>query len=69
MHVTLGDKAFANYNARVTAVIEKCQERIQWLRQGSRELFGTLLEDKVSKMCLESAGNSYCRTLEDTGKL
>ena len=50
MHVSLGEKAFATYNARVTAVVEKCGERMQWLRQGSRELFGTLLEERVSSV-------------------
>ena len=27
--------------------MSKCEERLTWLKQGSRQLFGTLLESKV----------------------
>lgn len=35
------------YQNKVEKVIARCKERLSWLKKGSRQLFGTLLESKV----------------------
>ena len=43
----LSKRAFGEYERRVESVMAECEERIAWLKSGSRVLFGTILEKKV----------------------
>ena len=47
IHIQLSDHAHKVYCKGVKKVVEMCQERLASLKDGSRELFGTLLEDKI----------------------
>ena len=47
MHVQLTGRVHRTYKTKVEEVVRKCQERLSWLKQGSRQIFGTLLESKV----------------------
>ena len=47
MHVQLTSRAHRTYRAKVEGVISKCEKRLTWLKKGSRQLFGTLLESRV----------------------
>ena len=47
VHVQLTNRVHKTYRAKVEGVIRKCEERLEWLKKGSRQLFGTLLESKV----------------------
>ena len=47
VHINLTEKMSDSFQTRLDQVIEKCHRRIAWLRQGSREVFGTILEESV----------------------
>ena len=47
VHVNLTKPLADDFKQQLERAIEKYRQRISWLRQGSRELFGTLLEDSV----------------------
>lgn len=47
MHVQLTGRAHRTYRAKVEGVLGSCEQRLEWLKKGSRQLFGTLLESKV----------------------
>lgn len=47
VHVELTERIHHTYQDKVGRVLSKCRERLSWLKQGSRELFGTLLEDQL----------------------
>lgn len=47
VHVQLTGRAHRTYRAKLDSVIGRCEERLQWLKKGSRQLFGTLLESRV----------------------
>ncbi|XP_028400268.1 von Willebrand factor A domain-containing protein 3B-like [Dendronephthya gigantea] len=54
-HVHISGEVHRNYERRVTAALESFKKRIQWLRKGSRELFGTIIEDKITILIDTSA--------------
>ncbi len=47
VHVQLSERAFRGYEEKLTSVINACETRVKWLKSGSREVFGTILEEKV----------------------
>ncbi len=47
MHAQLTGRVHRTYQAKVEGVVGRCEERLAWLKQGSRQLFGTLLESRV----------------------
>ncbi|XP_065182104.1 von Willebrand factor A domain-containing protein 3B-like isoform X3 [Sycon ciliatum] len=47
VHIHVTNEIVRNYHIQMTKAIDSYLARIEWLRQGSRELFGTLIEDKV----------------------
>lgn len=47
MHVQLTKRAHKTHRAKVESIITRCEERVEWLKKGSRQLFGTVLESKV----------------------
>lgn len=47
MHVQLTSQTHKTYQAKVEGVLSACEKRLEWLKKGSRQLFGTLLEGKV----------------------
>ena len=49
VHVQLTERECEVYRGRVESVVTECRERLAWLKSGSRELFGTILEDKVDQ--------------------
>jgi hypothetical protein len=46
-HVNMTAEEYRKYDARMTTGLRRLERRISWLRQGSREVFGTILEKKV----------------------
>ena len=56
VHVQLSERECEVYCGRVESVVRECRERMAWLKSGSRELFGTILEDKVG------ATPPYCQS-------
>eukprot|EP00794_Sanderia_malayensis_P007171 gene7171-7977_t len=47
MHVHISGPMHRNYEERILASIQSYRRRAEWLQQGSRELFGTIIEDRV----------------------
>ncbi len=47
IHVLLSKHAHRVFCEGVQGVIGACRKRLEWLKHGSRELFGTLLEKKI----------------------
>ncbi|KAK0045323.1 von Willebrand factor A domain-containing protein 3B-like isoform X1 [Biomphalaria pfeifferi] len=47
MHVIVTPETFRSYEIKVMVVLNKIQQRIDWLNRGSRLLFGTLVEDQM----------------------
>ena len=47
MHVQLTGRTHRTHRAKVEGVVGKCEERLEWLKKGSRQVFGTLLESKL----------------------
>eukprot|EP00795_Rhopilema_esculentum_P000270 gene270-9918_t len=48
MHVHVSGPMHRSYEERVLATVESYRKRMEWLQQGSRELFGTIVEDQVA---------------------
>nr|XP_006818317.1 PREDICTED: von Willebrand factor A domain-containing protein 3B-like [Saccoglossus kowalevskii] len=46
-HVHVTADVHRNYERRMAVALDALQKRIDWLQQGSRELFGTIIEDQV----------------------
>lgn len=59
VHVHLSEQAYAAYEVKVREVMQACRERAEWLKRGSRELFGAVLEDKVVEGLLTLAASDY----------
>lgn len=47
VHVELTDHIHHIYQEKVVRMLNDCRDRLCWLKQGSRELFGTLLEERM----------------------
>lgn len=47
IHVQLSKHAHCVFCEGVEEVVGACRRRLAWLKRGSRELFGTLLESKI----------------------
>ena len=47
VHINLTKRMADSFQQRLEQVTAQCRERMSWLRQGSRELFGTILEECV----------------------
>ncbi|XP_013387557.1 von Willebrand factor A domain-containing protein 3B [Lingula anatina] len=47
VHVQVTPEVHRSYERRVNVVLDSLQQRIDWLQQGSRELFGTVIEDQI----------------------
>ncbi|XP_051882477.1 von Willebrand factor A domain-containing protein 3B-like [Pristis pectinata] len=47
MHVYITAEKCKQYQQKMKAALEQMHRRINWLRQGSRELFGTIIEDQI----------------------
>lgn len=47
VHVQLTGRAHRTYRAKVEDIISRSKARVAWLKKGSRQLFGTLLESRV----------------------
>ncbi|CAH1777455.1 unnamed protein product [Owenia fusiformis] len=47
VHVQVTPEIHRNYEQRMRTTLEAIKQRIDWLHLGSRELFGTVLEDQV----------------------
>ncbi len=48
VHVHLSERTFRDYEKKMKSVVSSCEARAKWLRSGSREVFGTILEEKVT---------------------
>ena len=49
VHVQITPELYRLYARRMKSRLTAIQQRLNWLRQGSRELYGTITEDEVSK--------------------
>ncbi|XP_078077591.1 von Willebrand factor A domain-containing protein 3B-like [Mustelus asterias] len=47
MHVYITAEKCKAYQQRMKTALDQIQRRIDWLQQGSRELFGTIIEDQI----------------------
>ncbi|XP_043927748.1 von Willebrand factor A domain-containing protein 3B [Protopterus annectens] len=47
VHVYVSTEKYRWYEERMKLALEQIERRIDWLQQGSRELFGAILEDQV----------------------
>ncbi|XP_078402244.1 von Willebrand factor A domain-containing protein 3B-like [Cetorhinus maximus] len=47
MHVYITAEKCKQYQRRMKTALDQIQRRIDWLQQGSRELFGTIIEDQI----------------------
>ena len=47
VHIELTNHIHRLYREKVEQMVSECCDRLSWLKQGSRELFGTLLEDRL----------------------
>ena len=47
VHIELTNHVHGIYQEKLEKVLGNCRDRLGWLKRGSRELFGTLLEDRV----------------------
>ncbi|XP_067841899.1 von Willebrand factor A domain-containing protein 3B-like [Heptranchias perlo] len=47
MHVYITAEKCKQYQQSMKTVLDQIQRRIDWLQQGSRELFGTIIEDQI----------------------
>lgn len=48
VHINLTKRMADSFLERLEQVTVQCRERMSWLRRGSRELFGTILEESVA---------------------
>lgn len=47
VHVELTERIHQHFTDKLEKVLSDIRNRLGWLRQGSRELFGTLLEERI----------------------
>ncbi|XP_059819844.1 von Willebrand factor A domain-containing protein 3B-like isoform X2 [Hypanus sabinus] len=47
MHVYITAEKCKQYQQKMKTALEQMQRRINWLQKGSRELFGTIIEDQI----------------------
>nr|KAG5692191.1 hypothetical protein BaRGS_008737 [Batillaria attramentaria] len=47
VHVQVTPEVHRNYEQRMQVALNKIQQRIDWLKQGSRALFGTVVEEEI----------------------
>ncbi|XP_018418316.1 PREDICTED: von Willebrand factor A domain-containing protein 3B [Nanorana parkeri] len=47
VHVHISKEKYRWYEERMKTALNKLERRVKWLQKGSRELFGTILEDQV----------------------
>lgn len=47
MHVHVTPEMHRNYEKRIKIAIEQYEKRLDWLSHGSRELFGTVIENNI----------------------
>ncbi|KAM4702020.1 von Willebrand factor A domain-containing protein 3B [Discoglossus pictus] len=47
VHVYISKEKYRWYEEKMKTALEQMERRVKWLQQGSRELFGTVLEDRV----------------------
>ncbi|KAJ7369450.1 Von Willebrand factor A [Desmophyllum pertusum] len=55
MHVHVSGPIHRNYEQRILSALDSYRKRMEWLQQGSRELFGTIIEDQVAVLIDTSA--------------
>ena len=46
-HVNVTSEEYRKYERRVNSALRRIEKRISWLRQGTREVFGTILESNI----------------------
>lgn len=51
VHVQITPEMYRSYSQRMHSRLNAIKHRLDLLRQGSRELFGTITEDNVSSYC------------------
>ena len=47
VHVQVTPELHRVYDQKLNLTLTALKQRIDWLQQGSRELFGTVIEDKI----------------------
>ncbi|XP_074651656.1 von Willebrand factor A domain-containing protein 3B-like [Tubulanus polymorphus] len=47
VHVQVTQEIYRNYEQRMSVAINNIEQRIDWLQQGSRALFGTVIEEQI----------------------
>jgi hypothetical protein len=47
MHVHVTPDLHRNYEQKVNILLSQYEKRIEWLSKGSRELFGTVIENNI----------------------
>ncbi|VEL18629.1 unnamed protein product [Protopolystoma xenopodis] len=47
VHIQVPPQVYRRYKQQMEACLSEIERRIDWLRRGSRELFGTIMEDDV----------------------
>ena len=48
VHVQYKERSYQDYCSKIEGVVSECRQRLDWLKRGSRQLFGTLLEKKIA---------------------
>ncbi|CAF0922263.1 unnamed protein product [Rotaria sordida] len=46
-HVYVTPELYRDYERRMKALLEKVKARLQWLKKGSRDIFGTIIENNI----------------------
>ena len=46
-HVNVTSEEYRKYERRVQSALRRIERRVVWLRQGTREVFGTILESNI----------------------
>lgn len=46
-HVHVTGTAYRRFEERIVQMLERYRQRLEWLQKGSRELFGTIIEDRA----------------------
>ncbi|CAF3336880.1 unnamed protein product [Rotaria sp. Silwood1] len=46
-HVYVTSEFYRDYERRMRALLEKIKARLQWLKKGSRDVFGTIIENNI----------------------
>ena len=47
MHVQVTPDLHRNYEKKINILLDQYEKRIDWLSKGSRELFGTVIENNI----------------------